>query len=137
MRSSSLYCKTKHTVDPLFATQPAPGLFVFDPIIPHLFNDADPAEQEELAKTAIPHAERPIKTPVLPPLWAESALDGRRIWLKAMLDGTFAPEVAQAFIDGSGVEWEVVERDVGHCGCVTKPKIVAEVILDAVQKFAV
>jgi hypothetical protein len=101
MRSSSLYCKTKHTVDPLFATQPAPGLFVFDPIIPHLFNDADPAE------------------------------------LKAMLDGTFAPEVAQAFIDGSGVEWEVVERDVGHCGCVTKPKIVAEVILDAVQKFAV
>jgi len=119
------------------ADVPAPGLFVFDPIIPHLFNDADPAEQEELAKTAIPHAERPIKTPVLPPLWADSALDGRRIWLKAMLDGTFAPEVAQAFIDGSGVEWEVVERDVGHCGCVTMPKIVAEVILNAAEKYAV
>lgn len=117
--------------------QPAPGLFVFDPIIPHLFNDADPTEQEELAKTAIPHAGRPIKTPVLPPLWAERALDGRRIWLKAMLDGCFAPEVAQAFIDGSGVEWEVVERDVGHCGCATEPKIVAEVILEAAEKFAV
>jgi len=53
-----------------------------------------------------------------------------------MLDGTFAPEVAQAFIDGSGVEWEVVERDVGHCGCVTRPKVVAEVILDAAERFA-
>lgn len=116
--------------------QPAPGLFVFDPIIPHLFNDAAPSEQEALSKTAIPHAERVIKTPVLPPLWADKALDGRRIWLKAMLDGTFPPEVAQAFIDGSGVEWEVVERDVGHCGCVTRPGVVAEVVLGAVGRFA-
>lgn len=72
---------------------------------------------------------------MLPPLWAEGALDGRRIWLKAMLDGTFTPETAQAFIDGSGVEWEIVERDVGHCGCATKPGIVAEVILDAAKKW--
>jgi hypothetical protein len=100
-----------------------------------LFNDADPPEQEALAKTHIPHAEQCITTPVLPPLWAESALDGRRIWLKAMLDGTFAPEIAQAFIDGSGVEWDVVEKDVGHCGCATQPTVVAEVILDAAKKW--
>jgi hypothetical protein len=95
--------------------QPKPGLFIFDPIIPHLFNDADLSEQEALAKTHVPHAMRVITTPVLPPLWAESALNGRRIWLKAMLDATFTPDIAQAFINGSGVEWDVVERDVGHC----------------------
>lgn len=77
-----------------------------------------------------------ITTPVLPPLWADRALDGRRIWLKAMLDGTFAPETAQAFIDGSGVEWEVVERDVGHCGFVAYPDVVAGVVLDAAGKWA-
>ena len=76
-----------------------------------------------------------ITTPVLPPLWAEAALDGRRIWLKAMLDGTFPPEAAQAFIDGSGVQWEIVEREVGHCGCTTRPAAVAEVILEAAGKW--
>ena len=73
---------------------------------------------------------------MLPPLWAESALDGRRIWLKAMLDGSFTPEVAQGFIDGSGVEWEVVERDVGHCGGATQPGVVAGVVLEAARKWA-
>jgi hypothetical protein len=53
-----------------------------------------------------------------------------------MLDGTFTPETAQAFMDGSGVKWDVVERDVGHCGCTTQPSVVAEVILDAAKKWA-
>jgi hypothetical protein len=52
-----------------------------------------------------------------------------------MLDGTFAPEIAQAFIDGSEVKWEVVERDVGHCGCATQPGVVAEVVLEAARKW--
>lgn len=73
---------------------------------------------------------------MLPPLWAEKALDGRRIWLKAMLDGTFLPELAQMFIDGSGVDWDVVEREVGHCGATTKPEIVARVLVDAVEKWS-
>jgi hypothetical protein len=53
-----------------------------------------------------------------------------------MLDGTFTPETAQAFIDGSGAKWEVVERDVGHCGCLTQPKVVAQVVLEAAEKWA-
>lgn len=77
-----------------------------------------------------------LETPVLPPLWAEKALDGRRIWLKAMLDGTFNPEVAQMFIDGSGVEWDVIERDVGHCGFLAHPKVVANVVLEAAEKWS-
>lgn len=116
--------------------QPKPGLFVFDPVIPHLFNDADPSEQEALAKTALPHAEQVITTPVLPPLWADSALGGgRRIWLKAMLDGTFTPETADDFIAGSGVQWHVVEKDVGHCGALTQPEVVAGVVLRAAMRW--
>lgn len=114
-------------------TQPSPGLFVFDPVIPHLFNDAPPSEQAALARTALPHATGILTTPVLPPLWAERALDGRRVWLKAMLDATFPPVLAGLFIEGSGMEWEVVEREVGHCGFVAHADVVAEVVLGAAE----
>jgi hypothetical protein len=78
-----------------------------------------------------------LTTPVLPPLWADKAVDGRRIWLKAMLDGCFTPDIAQAFIDGSGVEWDVVERDIGHCGATTQPDVVAKILVDVAKKWSV
>lgn len=78
-----------------------------------------------------------ITTPVLPPLWAEKALVGRRIWIKAMQDAIFGPEIAQAIIDGSGVDWDVVERDIGHCGSTTQPEVVSRVLVDAAKKWSV
>ncbi|OQN97328.1 hypothetical protein B0A48_16392 [Cryoendolithus antarcticus] len=116
--------------------QPKKGFLTFDHIIAALFNDAAPADAEELAKTVVGHSSRTFDTGVLPPLWAERALDGKRVWLLAQLDGTFPPEAARTIIAASGVEWEVIERDVGHCGFVTQPGVVAKVIVEAATKWA-
>ncbi|KAK6428527.1 hypothetical protein LTR95_015329 [Oleoguttula sp. CCFEE 5521] len=116
--------------------QPKKGLLTFDPIIPSLFNDAAPADAEELAKTVVGHASRTFEIGVIPPLWAERALDGKRVWLFAKLDGTFPPDAARTFIAASGVEWEIVEREVGHCAFVTQPEVVAKVIVEAATKWA-
>lgn len=111
------------------------GLLYFGPIIPHLFNDAPPNLQNALAAQHIPTAANVFHTGVLPPLWAEEGLEGRRVWLLALQDATFPPEAARMFLGGSGVEWEVVEREVGHCGVVTQPGVVAEVIMEAARKW--
>lgn len=122
---------------PFFVTEtPGPnGLLYFDPIIPHLFNDAPPALQTALAAQHIPTAANVFRTGVLPPLWADEGLEGRRVWLLAMQDATFPPEAARMFMESSGVEWEVVERDVGHCGVVTQPEGVADVVMEAARKW--
>ncbi|KAK4956445.1 hypothetical protein LTR10_005970 [Elasticomyces elasticus] len=114
---------------------PSPGLFVFDPVVPYLFNDTDPETAEELAKAHLPHAMQPLMTPVSAPLWTDPALDGRRAYFKTMRDKTFAPEVQQMFIEGSGVKWEVVEIDGGHEAFLTKPKLVADAVLKLAKSW--
>ncbi|KAK5689260.1 hypothetical protein LTR17_026387 [Elasticomyces elasticus] len=115
--------------------KPIPGLFVFDPIIPYLFNDTDPEKAEEFAKRHLPHAMQPLLTPVSAPLWTDPALDGRRAYLKTTLDTTFPPEVQQMFIDGSGANWAVVEVDGGHEAFLTKPKLVADAVLKLAESW--
>ncbi|KAK5674393.1 hypothetical protein LTR17_027805 [Elasticomyces elasticus] len=114
---------------------PSPGLFVFDPIIPYLFNDTNPEKAEEFAKGHLPHAMQPLLTAVSAPLWTDPALDSRRAYLKTMLDTTFPPEVQQMFVDGSGVNWEVVEVDGGHEAFLTKPKLVADAVLKLAESW--
>ncbi|KAK3075870.1 hypothetical protein LTR53_000444 [Teratosphaeriaceae sp. CCFEE 6253] len=112
---------------------PSPGLFVFDPIIPFLFNDAEPAAAEECAKSHLPHAIQPLATPGPAPHWTDSALEGRRAYLKTTLDTLFPPEAQQMFIDNSQVAWNVVEVDGGHEAFITKPKLVADAVVRIVE----
>lgn len=64
--------------------QPAPGLFVFDPVIDTLFNDADPDLQGQFAAGHTPHSINPFVTPVHAPLWTDPHFNGRRVLIKTM-----------------------------------------------------
>jgi len=115
--------------------QPSPGLFVFDPVIEFLFNDAEPLQAEEFAKGHTPHSANVFRTPVVAPLWTEPALNGHRVAIRTMLDTLFPPAAQDAFIESSGVDWRVVEVDGGHEAFLTKPAGVANIITDAVRRW--
>ena len=124
------------TWPPFIDETPSPGAVItFKPIIEHLFNDAPSSLQQELAKTHVPTSANVFKTGVQPPLWADEGIEGRRVWLLATLDQTFPPETARMFLGGSEVEWEVVEREMGHCGVVTQPGVVAQVVIGMVERW--
>lgn len=116
--------------------QPSKGLFVFDPVIDILFNDADAETAAELAKRILPHSFRSMDTPVSQPLWTDPKLEGRRVMIKTLQDATFPVAAQQMFADGGGVGWEFREVDGGHEAFLTKPKEVADVVVDVLRSWA-
>ena len=126
------HCSIEHNSD---LSQPSRGLFVFDPVIDTLFNDVDAKTATELAKGILPHSIRPIETPVWQPLWTDPRLEGRRVMIKTLQDATFPLAAQEMFADGSGVEWEFREVDGGHEAFLTKPKAVADIVVDVIKRW--
>lgn len=116
--------------------QPSPGLFHFDPIIPHLYADVHPSLHDELIAAHVPYAMTSLGTPVCQPLWANRELNGRRVYIITTLDATFPEPVQRWFVEGSGVEWDVKEVKGGHAAFISQPEAVATVIAEAVGKWA-
>jgi hypothetical protein len=93
--------------------EPSPGLFVFSTVVETPFNDVDAEQAAEFAKDHTPHSTTAIETPVVYPLWTDPAFQGRRVAIKTMLDATFPATMQDEFLQGSGVDWQIVEPDAG------------------------
>lgn len=116
-----------------YSPQPRTGTFVFSPATSLLFNDTDPATAAALAADHLPHSMRAFTTPVSQPLWTDPAFEGRRVMLKTTLDATFPPAAQEEFAEGSGVGWDVRDVEGGHEVFLTKPRDVANVVVDVVK----
>ena len=100
-----------------------------------LWNDLDEELQEKLKPTHLPHSVNAFETPVRKPLWTDSALDGRRVYILTKLDKTFPPEAQKMFVDGSGVDWNVKEVEAGHAAFIGKAEEVAGIIVKAARTW--
>lgn len=121
------FCKTNF---------PRSGLLVFEPTIDTLYHDvSDTSLQKTLGEGHLPQALACFETPVKDPLWSDPELDGRRVYLLTKGDRVFPPEAQPVLVQGSGVEWDMKEIEGGHCAFIHNAGGVANVVVEAVQKW--
>lgn len=73
---------------------------------------------------------------MLAPLWADPALEGKRVYIRTLIDRTFPVAVQTIFIENCGVDWKIVDVEGGHCAFISRPADVAEVIVGAAESWA-
>lgn len=100
-----------------------------------LYNDVHPTLAPTLQEAMIPHALLAFETPAGPAAWAESEFDGRRAYIRTTEDQTIPAFVQDAWIEKSGVEWDVAELKASHCPFVSMPVETAEMVIGFVGKW--
>ena len=82
-----------------------------------------------------PHGYRCLETPASRPCWGERGYEGRRGYIRTGRDAVNPAFAQDLWMQGSGVGWEVVRTDWGHCPYVTFPEDLAGHIVGFVRKF--
>ncbi|KAF1974613.1 hypothetical protein BU23DRAFT_461518 [Bimuria novae-zelandiae CBS 107.79] len=102
-----------------------------------LYNDIDPSSprKPELETGMIPHALAALESPAGPQAWAEKAFDGRRGYVRTLVDQTNPVATQDVWMEKSGVEWDVVTLDAGHCAFISQPKELARVCFGFFEKW--
>lgn len=100
-----------------------------------LYNDCDPALTTELESRMLPHAYLAFLTKPSAPAWADAAFDGKRVYVRALLDRTNPLELQDLFLQKSNVEWDVVDFETGHMPFESQPQKLAEQIIKSAHSF--
>ncbi|GKZ32165.1 hypothetical protein AbraIFM66950_001345 [Aspergillus brasiliensis] len=115
--------------------KPSQGLAVIEPAMEVLYNDCDRGLEPELEKFMHPHALRAFETPATAPAWAESALDGRRAYVRTLDDCCNPSSLQDMWLEKSKVQWDVVDFKTGHMPFVSQPQALAEQITKFIDGF--
>ena len=99
------------------------------------YSDVSEADAEAAFSETRPLACNTHYSVIGPPGWAESAFDGRRVFLLCTEDKGVPPAWQRSLMEESGVEWKVVELKSGHSPFLSMPKETAEVVIGAVEGF--
>jgi len=92
-----------------------------------------------LASAAIaelkPSAILSTETPAPPSGIADSAVEGKRVYVLCGNDLAVPPQVQEMIVKGTGLEWKVVRIESGHCPMVSRPAELAKILADVAEEF--
>ena len=108
---------------------------IASPAIEAFFHDVDEHTASRLASALVPHAMLALESPAPPPAWAETAYEGKRAYLKCLLDRALPPFIQDKFVKDSGVIWDVREIDAGHEPHLSQLEKVDGMIVDFEEAF--
>ena len=89
-----------------------------------------------MEKALLPHAFTAFSSPVSRSAWAETALSGRRAYIKCTQDLALPPSLQDMFVDRSGVQWLVKDLDASHSAFVSKPEELAKLVCEIWEVWA-
>ncbi|KAI1110151.1 Alpha/Beta hydrolase protein [Nemania sp. NC0429] len=107
--------------------KPSRGLALIEPAMEILYNDCDPDPALENAMT--PHALRAFETRASAPAWQDGGFDGRRVYIRTARDNCNPPVLQDAWIEKSGVSWDVVNFETGHMPFISQPEALAAQVI--------
>lgn len=90
------------------------------------YQDASAPAAAAAAATTGPHAMACFQLPVPAMAWAEPAFASRLAYVKCLDDNTLPLAVQEAWIEASGVQWDVREIKSGHCPFISQPQKTAD-----------
>lgn len=100
-----------------------------------LYGDVDRDLAPKLEAAMIPHALQAFETPAGPPAWAESEFDGRRAYIRTTEDQCNPLFLQNAWLEKSGVEWDVADLKSSHCPFVSRPEETADIVIAFIKKW--
>lgn len=115
--------------------QPSKGLALIEPAMEILYNDCDPARSSELESYMLPHANLAFETKASVPAWADSGFDGKKVYVRTLLDCCNPSVLQDMWLEKTKVDWEVVDFQTGHMPFESKPQELAAQIIKSVKGF--
>lgn len=106
---------------------------IISPAIETLFHDVDKDTASRLSASLVPHAILAFESPAPRPAWAQTAYDGKRLFLKCIQDRALPSAVQDMFVQRSGVAWIVKDVNAGHELHISQMEEVCKVIVDFVE----
>lgn len=100
-----------------------------------LYNDCDPALTSELESSMLPHANLAFETKASAPAWADSAFDGKRMYVRTQLDCCNPSVLQDMWLQKSNVQWNVVDFQTGHMPFESQPQQLAAQVIKSVKSF--
>ncbi|KAL8980454.1 MAG: hypothetical protein Q9205_004467 [Flavoplaca limonia] len=114
---------------------PSEGMCIASPAIETFFHDVDEHTASRLASALVPQAMLALESSAPPQAWAETAYEGKRAYLKCLLDRALPPFIQDKFTNDSGVTWDVRDVDAGHEPYLSQLEKVYEMIIGFVEAF--
>lgn len=115
--------------------QPSKGLALIEPAMDILYNDCDSALSSELEGRMLPHANLAFETKATAPAWADHGFDGKRVYVRTLLDCCNPSFLQDMWLEKSKVQWEVVDFQTGHMPFESQPQQLAEQIIKSARGF--
>lgn len=115
--------------------KPSKGLALIEPAMEILYNDCDPARSSELESYMLPHANLAFETKASVPAWADSGFDGKKVYVRTLLDCCNPSVLQDMWLEKTKVDWEVVDFQTGHMPFESKPQELAAQIIKSVKGF--
>lgn len=115
--------------------QPSKGLALIEPAMDILYNDCDSALSTELEGHMLPHANLAFETKATAPAWADHGFDGKRVYVRTLLDCCNPSFLQDMWLEKSKVQWEVVDFQTGHMPFESQPQQLAEHIIKSARGF--
>ncbi|KAI1204850.1 alpha/beta-hydrolase [Annulohypoxylon truncatum] len=115
--------------------KPSKGFALIEPAMDVLYNDCDRALAPELEKHMNPHALMAFETKAGAPAWADAGFDGRRAYVRTIVDCCNPVGIQDSWIGKSKVKWDVVDFKTGHMPFISQPQTLATQIVKFVDSF--
>ncbi|KAI1157676.1 Alpha/Beta hydrolase protein [Nemania serpens] len=112
--------------------KPSKGLAVIEPAMDILYNDCQP--DPELDNSMTPHALQAFETKASAPAWQDQGFDGCRVYIRTVNDCCNPAALQDAWIEKSGVNWNVVNFETGHMPFVSQPEALAAQVVKLVDE---
>lgn len=100
-----------------------------------LYNDCDSALASELEAHMLPHANLAFETKASAPAWADTAFDGKRVYVRTQLDCCNPSVLQDVWLQKSNVQWDVVDFQTGHMPFESQPQQLAAQIIKSAKNF--
>lgn len=69
-------------------------------------------------------------TPAPAAAWTEPEYAGKLVFVRCTLDQALPPNLQNMFMDKSGAQWKVKDIEAGHSPFVSKPKELAQMLIE-------
>ncbi|KAI1440933.1 alpha/beta-hydrolase [Annulohypoxylon stygium] len=115
--------------------KPSKGLAIMEPAMDVLYNDCDRALASELDKHIKPHALLAFETKPSAPAWADKGFDGRRAYVRTLLDACNPTWIQDSWLEKTKVNWDAVDFNTGHMPFISQPQALATQIVKFIDSF--
>ena len=82
-----------------------------------------------------PHSLKSFTTSSPPVFYGITAYDNRRVYIHTMQDKALPPKAQDAYVDGSGVKWDVFRINTSHDPFFSVPEKLAEIVMGKFAAF--